>query len=85
VPLRCPTFRSTTWIESQLNEAERTRLYRDTRSYPCGSDSSAVAASSALGAPVLPQHPYQHRPQRPVLLAVDQKLGEGAHCSPINR
>jgi hypothetical protein len=31
--------------------------------------------SSALG---LPQHSDQHRPQRPVLLAVDQELGEGA-------
>jgi len=27
---------------------------------------------------VLPQHPDEHRPQRPVLLAVDQQLGEGA-------
>jgi hypothetical protein len=26
----------------------------------------------------LPQHPDEHRPQRPVLLAVDQELGEGA-------
>jgi len=26
----------------------------------------------------LPQHPDQHRPVRPVLLAVDQQLGEGA-------
>ena len=26
----------------------------------------------------LPQHPDKHRPQRPVLLAVDQELGEGA-------
>jgi hypothetical protein len=25
----------------------------------------------------LPQHPDQHRPERPVLLAVDQQLGEG--------
>ena len=23
----------------------------------------------------LPQHPYEHRPERPVLLAVDQELG----------
>jgi hypothetical protein len=23
----------------------------------------------------LPQDPYQHRPQRPVLLAIDQELG----------
>jgi len=29
---------------------------------------------SALG---LPQHPDQHRSERPVLLAVDQELGEG--------
>jgi hypothetical protein len=26
----------------------------------------------------LPQHPHQHGPQRPVLLAVDEELGEGA-------
>jgi hypothetical protein len=25
-----------------------------------------------------PEHPDQHRPKRPVLLAVDQQLGEGA-------
>ena len=25
-----------------------------------------------------PQHPNGHRPKRPVLLAVDQELGEGA-------
>jgi hypothetical protein len=31
-----------------------------------------------LGAPlVLPQHAEEHRPQRPVLLAVDQQLREG--------
>ena len=33
----------------------------------------------ALGAPVaLPQHHYEHCPERPVLLAVDQELREGA-------
>jgi hypothetical protein len=26
----------------------------------------------------VPQHPDQHRPERPILLAVDQELGEGA-------
>jgi hypothetical protein len=26
----------------------------------------------------LPQHPDEHGPERPVLLAVDQELGEGA-------
>ena len=31
---------------------------------------------SPLSALVLPQHPDQHRPERPVLLAVDQQLGE---------
>ena len=45
-------------------EANRTTLYRDTRSHLCGSDSSAVAANKRLGVPVtLPQHPDEHRPQ----------------------
>jgi hypothetical protein len=35
----------------------------------------SVAPPTAL---TLLQHPDQHRPERPVLLAVDQKLGEGA-------
>jgi len=26
----------------------------------------------------LSQHPHKHRPERPVLLAVDEELGEGA-------
>jgi hypothetical protein len=31
----------------------------------------------ALGVPVaLPQHPNEHRPERPVLLAVDQQLAK---------
>jgi hypothetical protein len=34
-----------------------------------------VAAAIAF---VLPQHPDEHRPKRPILLAVDQELGEGA-------
>ena len=37
-----------------------------------------VASRSRQLAVVLPQHPYEHRPQRPVLLAVDQQFGEGA-------
>ena len=28
-------------------------------------------------APFLPQHPDKYHPQRPILLAVDQELGEG--------
>ena len=33
---------------------------------------------SGTGRPFhLPQHPDEHRPKRPVLLAVDQQLGEG--------
>ena len=39
-----PSTPSTTLIESQVNEADRTRLFWDTRSHLCGSDSSAVAA-----------------------------------------
>jgi hypothetical protein len=31
-----------------------------------------------MAAPSLAQHADQHRPQRPVLLAVDQELGEVA-------
>jgi len=30
------------------------------------------------GSARLPQHPDEHRPERPVLLAVDQEFGEGA-------
>jgi hypothetical protein len=33
---------------------------------------------SELSALCLPQHPDEHRPERPVLLAVDQELGERA-------
>jgi hypothetical protein len=34
-------FRSKTYFESQVSGTERTRLYRDTRSHLCESDSSA--------------------------------------------
>jgi hypothetical protein len=34
---------------------------------------------------VLPQHPDQHRPERPVLLAVDQELGERIASWPTQR
>jgi hypothetical protein len=35
--------------------------------------------SNALAFPLgLPQHPDEHRAERPVLLAVDQQFGEGA-------
>jgi hypothetical protein len=37
-----------------------------------------VGFPAGTRAPGLAQHPDQHRPQRPVLLAVDQKFGEGA-------
>jgi hypothetical protein len=40
---RHPKTRVTS-TESLVNEAEKTRLYRDTRSHLCGSHSSAVAA-----------------------------------------
>ena len=35
-------------------------------------------ALADAGGVSLPQHPDQHRPRRPILLAVDQELGEGA-------
>ena len=37
--------------------------------------SASVAASAPLH---LPKHPDEHRPQRPVLLAIDQEFREGA-------
>jgi len=36
------------------------------------------SSSSAFG---LPQHPDDHRPERPILLAVDQQFGEGAFAA----
>jgi hypothetical protein len=44
---------------------------------PCGAGSQ-VRLAPLIG---FPQHPDQHRPERPVLLAVDQQLGEGATLS----
>src|SRR4029453_3862494 len=41
--------------------------------------SEPAGLSTRLTTPLrLPQHAHQDRPQRPVLLAVDQELGEGA-------
>ena len=37
---------------------------------PCGAGSRRTATETSLGG--LPQHPDEHRPQRPILLAVDQ-------------
>ena len=37
-----------------------------------------ISCRSSAFAVTLPQHPDEHRPKRPVLLAVDQELGEGA-------
>jgi hypothetical protein len=38
-----------------------------------------VRAPAAAEKPTpFPQHPDEHRPKRPVLLGVDQQLGEGA-------
>jgi hypothetical protein len=39
------------------------------------SSSSWLKGEWTLG---LPQHPDEHRPQRPVVLAIDQELGKGA-------
>ena len=38
-------------------------------------EGSRCALAPSIG---LPQHPDEHRPERPVLLAVNQELGEGA-------
>jgi hypothetical protein len=46
---------------------------------PPGSPSAQAADGPSVLSPLaLPQHPDEHRPQRPVLLAVDQELREGA-------
>jgi hypothetical protein len=74
-----PIFRSKTCFASDANEAVTISLNRDTRGHLCGSDSSASRPCDALGVPVaLAQHPDEHRPERPVLLAVNQQFGEGA-------
>jgi hypothetical protein len=41
-------------------------------------DSFPLSASPSPLSSVLPQHPDEHCPERPVLLAVDQQVGEGA-------
>jgi hypothetical protein len=47
---------------------------------PCGAGSRCDQLPRRTLA-VLPQHPDQHRPKGPVLLAVDQQLGKGARGS----
>jgi ClpX C4-type zinc finger len=50
--------------------------------HPPDADPAASAAPHvAVG---LPQHPDQHRPESPILLAVDQQLGEGSHVGRID-
>jgi hypothetical protein len=44
---------------------------------PLSADNDIGAGSPRLTV-ALPQHPDEHRSERPVLLVVDQKLGEGA-------
>jgi hypothetical protein len=39
---------------------------------------SRTSGTAPTGGSASPQHPDQHRSERPVLLAVDQRLGEGA-------
>jgi hypothetical protein len=44
-----------------------------------GSGPAGLGKPSAIGSAIgFPKHPDQHRPKRPVLLAVDQEFGEGA-------
>jgi hypothetical protein len=40
--------------------------------------SKAIRACPLATSLSLPQHPNQHRPERPILLAVDQQLGKRA-------
>ena len=48
--------------------------------HPLGRPSRAALARKSLGTRALglPQHPLEHRPERPILLTVDQQFGEGA-------
>jgi hypothetical protein len=57
--------------QDPLRTWERTRFWLGTR---LPSSSSAAQRTSPLS---LPQHPDEHRPERPDLLTVDQELGEG--------
>jgi hypothetical protein len=43
-----------------------------------GSIRESVPSNSFVTHMVLPQHPHQDRPERSILLAVDQELGESA-------
>jgi hypothetical protein len=47
-----------------------------TRIADCSSSSSPAQVAS-WSAVRLPEHPHEHRPERPILLAVDQQFGEG--------
>ena len=40
--------------------------------------SLVLMAQYSIGDVAVPQHPDEHRPQRPILLAVDQEFAEGA-------
>ena len=55
-------------------------MYRSRRpDFPAHQSSLYAALALRASVPLsLPQHPDEHRSERPVLLAVDQQLGEGA-------
>ena len=55
----------------------RSVVVAQTAGSPCGAGSRCAQLPRRTVAR-LPQHPDQHRPERPILLAVDQQLGEGA-------
>ena len=55
----------------------RSVVVAQTAGSPCGAGSRCAQLPRRTVAR-LPQHPDQHRPERSVLLAVDQELGEGA-------
>src|SRR6266511_5055420 len=55
-------------------------LCRASRGWQAPLDSTSTRSRLSESLPPLgfSQHPNQHRPERPILLAIDQELGEGA-------
>ena len=68
---RHPALGSLLGLMHQMSTVEVARLSL----WDTGPWGAVLGGTRALA---LPQHPDQHRPERPVLLAVDQQLGEGA-------
>jgi hypothetical protein len=61
---------------SETNLLHTGPCYQGRRSY--GGTARTLSGPAGGAVRGIPQHPDEHRPQRPVLLAVDQEPGEGA-------